>query len=74
MTGFNEAEESRNEDLDLKKNKMTVYKESDCASPCNEALREFQVTDIFYQKASNILLTHLPFSTLMLPVVIYKNL
>ena len=26
---------------------MNVYKESDCASPCNEALRELQVIDIF---------------------------
>ena len=27
---------------------MNVYKESDCASPCNEALRELQVIDIFF--------------------------
>ena len=32
MIGLNEVEESRNEDLDFE-----VYKESDCASPCNEA-------------------------------------
>ena len=42
---------------------MNVYKESDCASPCNEALRELQVIDIFYQQASTVLLTHLLFST-----------
>ena len=42
---------------------MTVYKESDCASPCNEALRELQVIDIFYQQASTVLLTRLLFST-----------
>ena len=42
---MNEEEESRNEDVDCKE-KIKVYKESDCASPCNEALREFQVIDI----------------------------
>ena len=45
ITGLNEAEESRNGDVDFKK-KIKVYKESDCASPCNEALRKFQVIDI----------------------------
>ena len=50
--------------------KMKVYKESDCASPCNEALREFQVIDIFYQQTSTVLLTHSLFSTSILPVVI----
>ena len=39
---------------------MTVYKESDCASPYNEDLREFQIIDIFYQQASTGLLTQLP--------------
>ena len=53
---------------------MKVYKESDCASPCNEALREFQVIEIFFQQTSTVLLTHLLFSTSILPVVIYKNL
>ena len=54
---------------------MKVYKESDCASPCIEALRKFQVIDIFYQQASNVLRTHLLyFSTSILPVVIFKNL
>ena len=42
---MNEEEESRNEDVDFKE-KIKVHKESDCASPCNEALREFQVIDI----------------------------
>ena len=27
---------------------MKVYKESDCASPCNQAWREFQVIDILF--------------------------
>ena len=31
---------------------MKVYKESDCASPCHETLREFRVIDSFYQQAS----------------------
>ena len=49
ITGLNEAEESRNEDLDIKKKKkIKVYKESDCSSTRNEALRELQVIDIFY--------------------------
>ena len=26
---------------------MKVYKESDCASPCNEAFKELQVIDTF---------------------------
>ena len=45
ITGLNEEEESRNEDVEFKE-KIKVYKESDCASPCNKALREFQVIDI----------------------------
>ena len=45
ITGLNEEEESRNEDVEFKE-KIKVYKESDCASPCNEALRELQVIDI----------------------------
>ena len=53
---------------------MKVYKESHCASPCNEALRELRVIDIFYRQASTVLLTRLLFSTLILPVVIYKKL
>ena len=74
ITGLNKAEESRNyEDLDFKEKNKWNFIDLDCASPCNEALREFQVNDMFYQMASNILLTHLLFSTLMLPVVIYKK-
>ena len=42
--------------------------------PVMKLFREFQVIDIFYQQASTVLLTHLLFSTLILPVVIYKNL
>ena len=42
--------------------------------PVMKLFREFQVIDIFYQQASIVLLTHLLFSTLILPVVIYKNL
>ena len=33
---------------------MKVYKESDSASPCNEALRELQVIDILYQQTSTV--------------------
>ena len=33
---------------------MKVYKESDCASLCHEALREFRVIDSFYQQASTV--------------------
>ena len=32
-----------------------------------------QVIEIFFQQSSTVLLTHLLFSTLILPVVIYKN-
>ena len=32
-----------------------------------------QVLEIFFQQSSTVLLTHLLFSTLILPVVIYKN-
>ena len=45
---------------------MTVYKESDCASPSNEALREFQVIDIFYQQADWITYPFTPVSTFIL--------
>ena len=45
MTGLNKVEQSRNEVVDFKE-KIKVYKESDCAPPCNGALREFQVIDI----------------------------
>ena len=34
-----------------KKRIKRVYKESDCASPCNEALRKLQVIDTFLPKA-----------------------
>ena len=38
---------------------MKVYKESDCSSPCNEALKELQVIiDVSYQQA--YLLYNLP--------------
>ena len=37
---------------------MKVYKESDCSSPCNEALKELQVIDVSYQQA--YLLHNLP--------------
>ena len=53
---------------------MKVYKESGCTAPVMKLFREFQVIDIFYQQASTVLLTHLLFSTLILPVVKYKNL
>ena len=66
---------SRNEDVDFKeKNKRKFIKSEIVLLRVMKLFREFQVTDIFYQQASTVLLTHLLFSTLILPVVIYKNL
>ena len=58
---------------------MKVYKGSDCASTEEGGgglwvgIPLHQVIEIFLKKASTVLLTHLLFSTLILPFVIYKN-
>ena len=66
---------SRNEDVDFKeKNKRKFIKSEIVLLRVMKLFREFQVTDIFYQQASTVLLTHLLFSTLISPVDIYKNL
>ena len=38
-----------------------------------EGIPLHQVIEIFLQQASTVLLTHLLFSTVILPVVMYKN-
>ena len=74
ITGLNEAEESRNEDVDFKeKYKWKFIKSQIVLLPVMKLFREFEVIDIFYQQASTVLIIHLHFSTLILPVVIYKN-
>ena len=66
---------SRNEDVDFKeKNKRKFIKSEIVLLRVMKLFREFQVTDIFYQQASTVLLTHLLFSTLILPVVMCKKL
>ena len=66
---------SRNEDVDFKeKNKRKFIKSEIVLLRVMKLFREFQVTDIFYQQASTVLLTHLLFSTLISPVDIYKSL
>ena len=57
---------SRNEDVDFKeKNKRKFIKSEIVLLRVMKLFREFQVTDIFYQQASTVLLTHLLFSTLI---------
>ena len=66
---------SRNEDVDFKaKNIRKFIKSEIVLLLVMKLFREFQVIDIFYQQASTVLPTHLLFSTLILPVVIYQNL
>ena len=57
---------SRNEDVDFKeKNKRKFIKSEIVLLRVMKLFREFQVTDIFYQQASTVLLTHLLFSKLI---------
>ena len=84
-TGLNEAKESMNKDLDFnEKNKWKFIKSQRvrlCFSPEGEggggvgegSIPLHQVIEIFFQQSSTVLLTRLLFSTLILPVVIYKN-
>ena len=66
---------SRNEDVDFKEKNIRKFIKSEIVLLLVMKLfREFQVIDIFYQQASTVLPTHLLFSTLILPVVIYQNL
>ena len=54
-----------------KKRIKRVYKESDCASPCNEALRKLQVIDIFLLAAIDCVTYLFSLFTLILIVVVY---
>ena len=76
-TGLNGAKESMNKDLDFnEKNKWKFIKIQIVLlsrGGGEGSILLHQVIEIFFQQASTVLLTHLLFSTLILPLDIYKN-
>ena len=77
ITGLNKAEESRNEDLDFEdKNKWKFIKSQIVPPPPRGGVLPYIKSLILLPAGitSAVLLTHLLFSTLILPVVIYKKI